>query len=265
MQLRVTADAHPGPIRIVVSGGLTRDNFPDLADLMQRRVSSPSRPSLCIDLSGVDHYEPAAAQALELYISQHNAAGGDPEITVDPWPMAHLAAAQTADSEAGLDHMTPTTAVVADLISPLTASIGITQSLREAANLLSETDEGLVVNSLSFEPVGFLPAEHLRAVMESADPTWQKKLCSSLMQTSEHRIRPEHAVEGIIHQYRDDGAQTMLVFNGETAVGLLHPETVYQWCREQGIQWEELPESGETTAPRADVYERDDVYERGLV
>lgn len=233
--------------------------------MLQRAVSSHSHRSLCVDLSGLDYYEPAAGQALELYISQHNAAGGDPEITVEPWPLGPAAAGERVGSEAEADRVAPVAAVVADLMSPLTASIGITQPLREAANLLSETDEGLVVNSLSFEPVGFLPAEHLRAVMDGADPTWQKKLCSSLMQTSEHRIRPEHAVEGIIHQYRDDGAQTMLVFNGETAVGLLHPETVYQWCREQGIQWEELPESGEAPAPRTDVYERDDVYERGLV
>lgn len=122
--------------------------------------------------------------------------------------------------------------VVSDLMSPIDSTIGLMRSLQDAAHAMDPAEEAVVVVSLAGDPIGFLSAEDLRVVAFQDPEGWEQQRCSSLMQFCEERIRLDHSVEGVIQQYREGGTRPLLVFNGDTAVGLLHPSAVRQWCRD---------------------------------
>lgn len=242
----LTAETLPGPIRIDLDGCLTENSVKDLIAILRRGASFKGCPDLVIDLRKVDHLEPSALEVVKSFTSGHNARGGSPMMSIKlpsrgtdsaaPGVPRCGALVVTADSETSAGRLTPaeTPATASDLMRPIGPLIGTTQSLRQAADLTDQGHEVLAVIGLNNTAIGFLSAEDLLAAAQS-DPTgWQKKRCASLVRLCESRLRPDHPITGVIQQYREEGAHPLMVFNGETPVGLLHPAEVRQWCRDYG-------------------------------
>lgn len=265
----LTAETLPGPIRIDLDGCLTQSSVKDLLAILRRGASFQGCPDLVIDLRKVDHLEPSALKEVESFTTGHNARGGGPKVSIDLPPRGTDSAAQgtprcgavvvTLDSDTSAEPAAraevPTT--VADLMGPIGPLIGITQSLRQAADLTGQGHDALAVVGLNDTVAGFLSAEDLVAAAQSYPTGWQKKRCASLMQPCESRLRPDHPIEGVIQQYREDGAHSLMVFNGETPVGLLHPAEVRQWCRDYGP----LPLEDLIHKPASDLTEPPDLAE----
>lgn len=241
----ITAETLPGPVRIDLDGCLTEESVKDLIPVLRRGASFEGCPELVVDLRKVDHIEPPALEVLETLTTRHNALGSPPRMSVQLSPRGADAAASSAP-RCGADVAPPTSAgsaagngsapeapsIVADLMMPIGPTIGITQSLKEAADRIAEGQDALTVVGLNDTAIGFISAEDLLAAAQSEPTRWQKKRCASLVQVCESPLRPDDPLEGVIQQYREEGVRPLLVFNGDTPVGLLQPDDVRQWCQD---------------------------------
>lgn len=243
LQTGITAETLPGPVRIDLDGCLTEDTVKDLIPLLRRGASFEGCPDLVIDLRRVDHIEPRALDVLDALTTRHNALATQPKMSVElasrgvdstaSSPPRCGAVVATADAEA--DPRSSVTApaapsIVADLMVPIGSAIGITQSLRDAADRVSRGQEALAVLGLNDTPIGYITAEDLLAAAQ-ADPTrWQRKRCASLVQMCESPLQRDFPIESVIKKYREEGMQSMLIVDAGAPVGLLRPEAVRQWC-----------------------------------
>ena len=121
---------------------------------------------------------------------------------------------------------------VRELISPLAATVWWTQSVEDAARHIEADAEAVVVLDLSNRPVGVITQADVDQITSQHPQTWAKKRCACLARSSEHRVRPEHSIEGVIWRYQQEDIQPLLVSNGDEAVGVLHPGAVLRWCAE---------------------------------
>lgn len=244
----IIAETLPGPIRIDLDGCLTTDSVEDLALVLRRGASFEGCPDLVVDLRKVDHIEPAALEVIETLTTRHNALGSPPKMSIQLSPRGTDSAPsgtprcgavkfpQASQATAnGAPAVREVPSIVADLMAPIGSTIGITQSLQEAADRIAEGQEdALTVVGLNETAIGFISSDDLLAAAQIEPTRWQKKRCASLVQICESPLRPDHSLESVIQQYREEGIRPLLVFNGDTPVGLLRPDDVRQWCQDFG-------------------------------
>lgn len=117
-----------------------------------------------------------------------------------------------------------------ELMSPLGPTVGTTDAVGEAAHALSSHGETVVLVDAAQRAVGTLTEADLEAAARQ-DPTgWRHGRCEQVVRTGEGWVRPEDPVEGVVWAYRHGPIRPVLVFNGEQAVGIVHPSAVFQWC-----------------------------------
>lgn len=122
------------------------------------------------------------------------------------------------------------TARVRDLVSPIGPTLWGTQSLEEAAQRLSASGGAVVVLNLSSRPVGLITESDLDLIAKQEPETWKRKRCACLMRSSPVHLQMGDSLEDIITCYQPGQIRPLLVFDATEAVGIVYPNTVFQWC-----------------------------------
>lgn len=227
LRVGITADVLPGPLRNEAAGSLTGDTYPDLIRVIHRGATLRGCAELTVDLGGLKHVLASALDDLNRYVAHHQAVFDTPVITVENVPQPHGEGPVRGRSRS-------TFPVVSELMSPISATIGMDDTLQDAATKVTEGRETLVVVSLQGAPIGFVSARDVRTAAWQDPHRWWAKRCASLVQICENSLHPAHTVEMAIQRYRDEGVKPLLVFDGDAAVGLLDPHAVRRWCRDHG-------------------------------
>lgn len=121
---------------------------------------------------------------------------------------------------------------VRDLMDPPTATVWWSQSILEATRRMTEDADTIVVLDLSNRAAGLITRADVDRMVAQHPQTWTKKRCACLTRPAQNRMRPDQSIEGVIWRYQREGVKPLLVFNGEEAVGVLHPGPVLSWCAE---------------------------------
>lgn len=117
-----------------------------------------------------------------------------------------------------------------ELMSPLGPTVGATDAVGEAARALQAHGETVVLVDAAQRAVGTLTEADLEAAARQDPAGWRHGRCEQVVRTGEGWVRPEDPVEGVVWAYRHGPIRSVLVFNGEQAVGIVHPSAVFQWC-----------------------------------
>ena len=114
---------------------------------------------------------------------------------------------------------------------PLEPTIDARCTLREAADQIAQSADAFVVVTSHQVVLGILTAEDV-LTFAHRDPTgWQRNSCATVLTCDDITLRPEHPVEGVVHEYRERGIRPLLVNIDENPAALLHPSEVRTWCR----------------------------------
>src|SRR5699024_11094805 len=160
---------------------------------------------------------PSALEVVETLTTRHNALGAPPRMRIQLSPRGADSAASSTP-RCGVDVISHTSesgaegrpsvpeapSTVADLMAPIGPTIGVTQSLKDAADRIAEGQDTLTVVGLNDTTIGFISAEDLLAAAQAEPTRWQKKRCASLVQICESPLRPNFPIEGVIQQYREE-------------------------------------------------------------
>jgi hypothetical protein len=244
--VHIAAEVLPGPIRITAEGHLTGDNYQALLDAVAPALILDDCPSITIDLTAVTHVEPSGLQRLEDYISTYqnekkspilkivglNVDAGSPKRSQD----------RVSDEIAPVDNTT-----VREVLSPIGPTVLASHSLGQAAHEISVWGEPVVVMDVSDQPLGVITEDDLdsialddAATLVALDDTaefgnttdWRKMPCSRLVEAPQHVLRAEDPIERVLAHYQQHEVYPLLVFDGQHAVGIVHPGSVYEWCAE---------------------------------
>lgn len=118
--------------------------------------------------------------------------------------------------------------VVEELMRPVKASIFHTQSVHDAAHAVTPGG-ALVVRDLSHRPIGLITEDDIMVTATQDPESWTKRRCAHLMRPIEGGIHRSHSVDAVMERYRQGETYPMLVFDGDSAVGVLYPSAVFQW------------------------------------
>lgn len=127
------------------------------------------------------------------------------------------------------------TAHVHELMLPIERTISVTQSLDDAARLVSGTETPAVLLDLSHQPVGLITQSALASAAAEDPERWKRRRCAGLAQSPVDFLTPENSIESVLSRYRDGEATPLLVVDGGQAVGILHQDDVFAWCLEQPV------------------------------
>lgn len=148
--------------------------------------------------------------------------------------------------------------IIEDLMAPGGMTVFSTQSARDAADRIEAAGHAVVLN-LSYRPLGILTVEDLIAWRRRDPEGWEKRRCACLVITDRPTLRPEHPIAEVFWLWRNEGRPCpLMVLDGESLLGVLHPEKVGRWSAEHAPElFEEFREfiSGWKSA---DVTDRDD-------
>jgi predicted transcriptional regulator len=117
-----------------------------------------------------------------------------------------------------------------ELMSPLGPTVGVTDAVGEAARALQAHGETVVMVDAAHRAVGTITEADLEAAARQDPAGWRHGRCEQLVRAEVGWVRPEDPVEGVVWAYRHGPIRPVLVFNGEQAVGIVHPSAVFQWC-----------------------------------
>ena len=244
--VHVAAEVLPGPIRITAEGHLTADNYQSLLDAIAPALVLDDCPSITIDLTAVTHVEHGGLQRLEHYISTYRHEKKSPTLKIVG---LHLDAGSPKRSQHHvsdkLDPVGDTT--VRELMSPIGPTVLASHSLGQAAHEIGVWGEPVVVMDVSDQPLGVITEDDLDSValdgaatLVALDDTtdfdnaanWRKIPCSRLVEVPQQVLRADDPIECVLAQYQQDEAHPLLVFDGQNAIGIVHPRSVYEWCAE---------------------------------
>lgn len=82
LRAHIQADELPGPIRVKVAGQLTAESCPSLFEVLDPALALEGCPSVTIDLLDITDLDPAGITRLQRYISEHQATGKPPVISL---------------------------------------------------------------------------------------------------------------------------------------------------------------------------------------
>lgn len=123
---------------------------------------------------------------------------------------------------------------ISEVMSPVAATIFVTQSVEDAAALVSGGkasggETAVLVLGLSHQPMGLITGAELTEIAARRPGDWKKTRCACLVSGDLDFLRPDDSVEGLIGRYRADGTKPLLVLNGPDPVGIVYPEAVFAW------------------------------------
>ncbi len=116
---------------------------------------------------------------------------------------------------------------VSDLMSPITSVISMTQSVAEAAQLLSGEDDAVLVLGMTNQPRGLITEAAIAQVVAEYPETWPKKRCACIIPEELEFVRPDDTTEDVIRLYQDGGPRPLTVVGNINAVGILYPSPVF--------------------------------------
>lgn len=146
-----------------------------------------------------------------------------------------------------VDHDDLKVTSVAALMSPLDPIIEGTHSLRQAAELITLSDEAFAVVKLNGAVVGILSAGDVLAAAQRNPTGWQTQPCTTGIPADQGPILAHQSVVEVLAEYRRTGVRTLLVCQRNEALGLLRSVDVRTWCQEHDPPlWEDLFSDDET-------------------
>src|SRR5690625_1310665 len=244
--VHIAAEVLPGPVRITAEGHLTDDNYQSLLDAIAPALILDDCPSITIDLTAVTHVEPSSLQRAEHYISTHQNEKKSPTLKIVGLDIdARLPKRSQSHASDELDPADVTT--VREVLSPIGPTVLASHPLGQAAHEISVWGEPVVVMDVSDQPLGVITEDDLDSValddaatLVALDDTaefdntahWRKIPCSRLVEVPQHVLRADDPIERVLALYRQDEAHPLLVFDGQIAIGIVHPRSVCEWCAE---------------------------------
>ena len=244
--VHVAAEVLPGPIRITAEGHLTAANYQSLLNAIAPALILEDCPSITIDLTAVTHVESGGLQRLEDYISTSRNEKKSPTLKIVG---LNVGAASSNRSQHHVSHEFDPVGdtAVRELMSPIGPTVLASHPLGQAAHEISVWGEPVVVMDVSDKPVGVITEDDLDSValddaatLVALDDTaefdnatdWRKIPCSRLVEVPQQVLYVDDPIERVLAQYEQDQVHPLLVFDGQNAVGIIHPTSVYEWCAE---------------------------------
>src|SRR5690625_3733290 len=244
--VHIAAEVLPGPVRITAEGHLADDNYQSLLDAIAPALILDDCPSITIDLTAVTHVEPSSLQRVEHYISTHQNEKKSPTLKIVGLNVDAGSPKRSQDRVSDeLDPADVTT--VREVLSPIGPTVLASHPLGQAAHEISVWGEPVVVMDVSDQPLGVITEDDLDSValddaatLVALDDTaefdntahWRKIPCSRLVEVPQHVLYVDDPIERVLAQYEQDQVHPLLVFDGQNAVGIIHPTSVYEWCAE---------------------------------
>ena len=244
--VHIAAEVLPGPVRITAEGHLTDDNYQSLLDAIAPALILDDCPSITIDLTAVTHVEPSSLQRLEHYISTHQNEKKSPTLKIVGLNV-HAGSPKRSQDRVS-DELDPVSnATVREVLSPIGPTVLASHPLGQAAHEISVWGEPVVVMDVSDQPLGVITEDDLDSValddaatLVALDDTaefdnaaqWRKIPCSRLVEAPQHVLRAYDPIELVLAHYQQHEVYPLLVFDGQHAVGIVHPGSVYEWCAE---------------------------------
>lgn len=244
--VHIAAEVLPGPVRITAEGHLTDDNYQSLLDAIAPALILDDCPSITIDLTAVTHVEPSSLQRLEHYISTHQNEKKSPTLKIVGLNVDAGSPKRSQDRVS--DELDPVSnATVREVLSPIGPTVLASHPLGQAAHEISVWGEPVVVMDVSDQPLGVITEDDLDSValddaatLVALDDTaefdnaahWRKIPCSRLVEVPQQVLRADDPIARVLAQYQQDEAHPLLVFDGQNAIGIVHPRSVYEWCAE---------------------------------
>ena len=244
--VHIAAEVLPGPVRITAEGHLTDDNYQSLLDAIAPALILDDCPSITIDLTAVTHVEPSSLQRVEHYISTHQNEKKSPTLKIVGLNVDAGSPKRSQDRVS--DELDPVSnATVREVLSPIGPTVLASQSLGQAAHEISVWGEPVVVMDVLDQPLGVITEDDLdsialddAATLVALDDTaefgnttdWRKIPCSRLVEAPQHVLRADDPIELVLAHYQQHEVYPLLVFDGQHAVGIVHPGSVYEWCAE---------------------------------
>lgn len=135
---------------------------------------------------------------------------------------------------------------IGDIMAPLGATILGTRSLADAAQILDESDPAVVLN-LSYRAIGLITRADVHAVQQQDPQGWAKRRCVGLVRTSDHPTQRSTLVRELLVSSALDVTRPLLVLDQDQPAGILMPESISRWRREnQSIRAGRISPSRET-------------------
>lgn len=244
--VHIAAEVLPGPVRITAEGHLTDDNYQSLLDAIAPALILDDCPSITIDLTAVTHVEPSSLQRVEHYISTHQNEKKSPTLKIVGLNVDAGSPKRSQDRVS--DELDPVSnATVREVLSPIGPTVLASHPLGQAAHEISVWGEPVVVMDVSDQPLGVITEDDLdsialddAATLVALDDTaefdnaahWRKIPCSRLVEAPQHVLRADDPIELVLAHYQQHEVYPLLVFDGQHAVGIVHPGSVYEWCAE---------------------------------
>ncbi|HRO31664.1 hypothetical protein [Citricoccus sp.] len=126
----------------------------------------------------------------------------------------------------------PDRTTVRDLMSPLGVTAYEGDLVAEVAVRLSGPADTVVLVDAAGRAVGVIVATDIERFGRQQAGRWLDRRWFDLGGPDQAWVRPEHPVEGVVWHYRHGPIRPLLVFNGNEAIGVVHPSAVFQWCAE---------------------------------
>ncbi|MGJ9371672.1 hypothetical protein [Nesterenkonia sp. CF4.4] len=135
---------------------------------------------------------------------------------------------------------------IGDIMAPLGATILGTRSLADAAQVLEESDPAVVLN-LSYRAVGLITRVDLVAVQQQDPQGWARRRCVGLARAGDHTVQRSTPIRELLVSSVLDTSRPLLVLDGDEPAGILLPERISAWRREnQSVRTARISSSGET-------------------
>jgi hypothetical protein len=135
---------------------------------------------------------------------------------------------------------------IGDIMTPLGATILGTRSLADAALVLEESDPAVVLN-LSYRAIGLITRADLDTVRRQDPRGWSKRRCAGLVRGSDQPVQRFTPVRELMVSAVLDAARPLLVLDQDQPAGILLPESIEAWRRnDQPLGTGRVSPSGET-------------------
>ena len=135
---------------------------------------------------------------------------------------------------------------IGDIMAPLGATILGTRSLADAAQVLHESDPTVVLN-LSYRAIGLITLADLHAVQQQDPEGWTRRRCAGLVRAADRPVQRSTPIRELLVSSVLDTTRPLLVLDQEEPAGILLPESLDAWRRDnQSIRPGRVSPSGET-------------------